>query len=406
MPNKRIYIISDYRVGAADGLAEFNYQNVNLLKNDFDFHFIEFDKHEPISFHETLLTDGFKIFRFGIKDLGMMQLPKPFLNWIKSVEKTDALFHLHHIFNLRNYLISRRLVKFDFPYLITPHDSFVYAPEYRKQRPFIKRLYRDAFVQIFDKYVLDHALLVHALTEQCLECLKYVTKTPVMVVLNQVDDMRIEFNPANIKSQVCFIGRFDIFRKGIDLALTGYQIFKNNLKIQADTSFILIGPASKEAEEQSHQICKDLNLENGKDVIFTGKIPVEDRNKILSESKVYMQLSRTEGFGLSIAQALSCCKPVIVSKQVPIHDIISTYKGGISVDSPEEAAKALALIFNLSEDDYQKMALNARRCYETEFHPTVIKPQLISMYEKTFQLATNISTKSASIEEVLSLKNI
>lgn len=384
-----IYIVSDYRVGAADGLAEFNFQNTNLLKDDFNFHFIEFDKEKPVSFFKTQQIDGFQILKFGIKHLQFMRLPISFISWLKSHTIPNAIFHLHHIFNLRNYLISRQLVKYNLPYLITPHDSFVYAKEYRMQRPFIKRLYRDTFVHFFDKYVLDHAKLIHALTEQCPPCLRLITNSRITVVLNQVNDMHLHFDPGNVKQQVCFIGRFDIFRKGIDLSIEGYQQFKEKSNHSLETSFFLIGPADLSSQNEIRQICKNLELEIGKDVILTGKISVQERNRILSESKVYIQLSRTEGFGLSIAQALSCYKPVIVSKQVPIHDKILAHNAGFAVSNPKEAAAALETIFNLSAKEYSEMANNARRCYEEEFHPSIIKPQLIKLYHKVWDLAAN-----------------
>lgn len=377
-----IYILGTYRVGAADGLAEFNYQNANLLRDNFNFHFIEFDISKESTFHESKQTDGFQILTFGSKGLGKFNLPISIKDWLKTVNTHNTLFHLHHIYNLTNFLISKKLVKYHLPYLITPHDSFVYSLEYSKEKPILKRIYRKAFVRIFDKYVLDHAKIVHGLTEQCALFLKNITTTPISVVLNQVNDMGIDFNQSEIKSQICFIGRFDILRKGIDLALKSFQIFKEKGANRLMTSFILIGPADTEAKEESASICQRLNLEIGKDVIFAGKLTVEERNQILSESKVYMQLSRTEGFGLSIAQALSCFKPVVISKNVPIHDKITAHHAGYAVSDPSEAAEALEKILNLSDHEYSEMAKNARKCYEEEFHPAVIKSKLIALYKK------------------------
>lgn len=383
MPQKlNIYIVGHYRVGAADGLAEFNYQNTTLLQKNFNFHFIEFDNSKSTLLQESKYIDGFEVLTFGSKGLNKFQLPISIINWFKSVDKVDTIFHLHHIYNLTNYLISRQLVKHKLPYLITPHDSFVYSLDYSKEKPFLKRIYRKVFVRIFDKYVLDHAKVVHGLTNQCSLFLKNITKSPVCVVLNQVNEMGIEFDPAKIKPQICFIGRFDILRKGIDLALESYQLFKNENSGRNEVSFVLIGPADEEAKDKCDAICKQLNLEIGKDVLFTGKLSVEERNRTLSESKVYMQLSRTEGFGLSIAQALSCFKPVIISNNVPIHDKIVAHQAGYAVSNPKEAAEALKAIFNLPEEEYLQMARNARKCYEHEFHPDVIKPQLIALYDE------------------------
>lgn len=375
-----IYILGDLKKGAADGLPEFNYQNVELLKDNFNFQFIEFDATRNKNFYQLETRYTITIHRFGSKNLNFLKLPKNLEKLISELPKHNTIFHLNHIFNTTKYLVSKSLHRSGIAYVITPHDSFVYCPSYGNEKPLIKRLYRKAFKYIFDKYVLDHAKIVHALTEQCPPCLKHITNSPVEVVLNQVRDMKLRFDIQSIKNQVCFIGRFDIFRKGIDLALYGFNLFKKSNKTACDSSFVLIGPADKQSNDKVHQICEDLDLEVGTEVIFTGKISESDRNQTLSESKVYMQLSRTEGFGLSIAQALSCCKPVIISKQVPIHDKILVHNAGFVVNNPHETCEALNKIFALSTSEYIQMANNARRCYEKEFHPIIIKPQFISLY--------------------------
>jgi glycosyltransferase involved in cell wall biosynthesis len=378
-----VYIVGNYRAGAADGLAEFNYRITQLLRDEFIIKFIEFSNEKDGDWHSTEQVEGIQIHIFGAKNQSKLQLPISFRNWVKKVDDKNSIFHLSHIYNLNNYLFGRLLTRLNIPFLITPHDSFVYTPDYRQNKPLVKRMYRDLFVNIFDKYVLDKAAVVHGITDMCSSYLKHITSAPVSVVTNQVNDMNIPFDVSIIKPQVCFIGRFDIHGKGIDLALRAFQLFKADYDKSLEVYYTLIGPADAQATIAREQLCHSLGLIIDQDVFFTGKISESDRNTILAESRVYMQLSRSEGFGLSIAQALSCYKPVITSTQVPIHGKITAYKAGFAVSTPEEAAKALATIFALTPDEYQAMAMNARQCYEQEFHPDVIKPQLIKLYEKT-----------------------
>jgi glycosyltransferase involved in cell wall biosynthesis len=377
-----VYIPGHYRTGAADGLAEFNYLLTKSLKADFNIQFIEFNLEEASSWYQVEQTDDIHIHKFGGKNRSKFQLPVVFQNWIKNLRKEKCIFHLSHIYNIDNYLICRLLNKFKIPYLITPHDSFVYDPSFKNKRPILKRFYRNVFVKLFDKYVLDNAAVVHGITDMCVGYMKNVTNSLVSVVTNQVSDINMPLNLAAIKPQVCYIGRFNIFNKGIDLALEAFHLFKAASGQAKEATYTLVGPADAQATAEREQLCHELDLNIEEDVVFTGKISEADRNTILAESKVYMQLSRTEGFGLSIAQALSCFKPVIISNEVPIHSKITAYNAGFSVSSPEEAAQALDKIFSLSSAEYVTMAENARRCYEQEFHPDVIKPQLINLYEK------------------------
>lgn len=375
-----IYIVGDFRSEAADGLAEFNYQNVKLLNDVFRFEFIEFSTTHSIKHYQLEKRENIKIHCFGIKGLLPLRLPSTFSRWLKKLDRRHSLFHLSHIWNVRNYLIAKTLVSYTIPYLITPHDSYVYSRTYNRGRPFLKKFYRFAFVYIFDKYVLDHANIVHALTAECVSSLQRITNTPISIVENQIKDTQIPLDIHLIKPQICFIGRFNIIQKGIDLSLEAFKSLKLT-NVGLNVKFVLVGPADDEALKIVHAMCDELNITIGQDLILAGKVSESQRNTILGESKAYIQLSRHEGFGLSVGQALSSYKPVIVSEGIPIGQTIVRHQAGFIVRNMEEASAALVKLFAMSEEDYMQLAMNARHCYETEFHPAVIKPKLIALYQ-------------------------
>ena len=377
-----IYVLGDYRPGLADGLAEFNFQNTVLLKEAVTFHFIEFDETKLQEHYSLTTVDQVVIHCFGSKNVTLFNLPTNFKKWLKDLPLSNLVFHINHIYNFKNFLVARLLVKNRLPYLITPHDSYVYCKAFRADKPLIKRIYRDLFVQFIDKYILDHANLIHALTNQCSPCLRLLTSRPIMIVSNQVSDMKLELNIESIENRICFMGRSDIYQKGIDRAFQGFKLFKESGSMPKGTNLTIVGPSNPDTDQERRQLCSELELNSGYDVIFAGKVEEAERNKILASSKVYIHLSRFEGFGLSVIQALSAYKPVIVSKQVPTSDKIAEYKAGFVVDNPEETAMALSKIFSLSVDEYLQMALNARRCYEEQFHPDVIRPQLLDLFNK------------------------
>ncbi len=371
----------------ADGLAEFNFQNVKALKDGIDFHFVEFDDSEDLDFYNSNMLDQIQIHRFGSKGLHALKHSAEFKAWLSNLDHANSVFHLNHIYNLNNYQVARLLIRYKIPYLITPHDSYVYCKAFRSQRPLFKRIYRDLFVHFIDKYVLDHASYIHALTKHCIPCLRLLTTRPIMVVANQVTDMHLSLNRNKIENRVCFIGRSDIYQKGIDRILKGFSLFLDSQNVPSGISLTIVGPADPVSDQIRHDLCRELKLELGTQVSFAGKVEEAERNRILSTSKVYIHISRFEGFGLSVIQALSAFKPVIVSRQVPTSEVINKYKAGIVVDSTEEIANAIETVFALSEEEYLQMAKNARRCYEEQFHPDVVKPKLIELYSKAASVA-------------------
>lgn len=380
IPGLTVYVLGNYRPGMADGLAEFNFQNVKALKHIINFHFIEFDSSENLGFYSSEIMDEILIHRFGSKNLSQFKLSPDFKRWLNSISTDHVLFHLNHIYNLNNFLVARLLKRSKIPYLFTPHDSYVYCEEFRFHRSWTKRIYRDIFVHFIDKYVMDNASHIHALTNQCIPCLRLLTSSPITVIGNQVDDMNLPLNLSKIENHICFIGRSDIYQKGIDRVLKGFSLFVNSQNDRDKISLIIIGPADPDSDQKRHDLCRELKLVAGSQVVFAGRVEESQRNQLLSTSRAYIHLSRFEGFGLSVVQALSASKPVIVSKQVPTSDLINTYKAGIVVNSTQEIADAIAKIFALPEDEYFQMAQNARRCYIEQFHPDVIKPKLFDLY--------------------------
>ena len=367
----------DYAPGQANGIADYLYQNTHLLKDEFDIHFVDFyAKDERDYFLE--MRNGVPVHHFQPASLKDFRLPAAFVKWLEGVPK-NSLFDLHGVFRPLNYAVSRVLRKKQLRYMFTPHDD--YSDFGMRNRRYLKL----AYVWLFDKKNLDDAALVHTISAPGRTTVaRYTAPSRIRLVTNLVQDLNPIFDPSALEKQVCFIGRFDIFQKGIDWQLEAFGQFKH--RDGQGVRFVMIGPSSPEELAQVRDLCRNQYLVEGTDVLITGKLPESDLNQRLLQSYVYLQLSRFEGFGLSIAQALSFYKPVIITDQVPIYDKVLKYNAGFVARNAEEASRQLSRVFSMSAAEYETMARNARRCYEKEFHPDVIKPQLIDLYKEAFSM--------------------
>lgn len=83
-------------------------------------------------------------------------------------------------------------------------------------------------------------------------------------------------------------------------------------------------------------------------VHFTGRVSDDDLRNYYGRARVYVQASRHEGFGLSVAEAMLCeCVPV-VSKIGALPEVVG--EAGVYVDSQEPQALAGAVQYALSQD--------------------------------------------------------
>jgi len=90
----------------------------------------------------------------------------------------------------------------------------------------------------------------------------------------------------------------------------GLKTFVESAAFLPDVQFYLIGPPLE--GDNTFEKLKEIATPN---VIFTGGVYREDLVKLLSKAFVYVQLSKWESFGCSVAEAMLCeCIPVVSKK--------------------------------------------------------------------------------------------
>ena len=85
--------------------------------------------------------------------------------------------------------------------------------------------------------------------------------------------------------------------------------------------------------------------------------------------EVFCLPSHQENFGISIVEALSCGKPVLITNKVNIYKDIKKYKAGfISDDTELGTIKNLKQWLSFSKKEYKQMSINAFKCFKNNFH--------------------------------------
>ncbi len=103
--------------------------------------------------------------------------------------------------------------------------------------------------------------------------------------------------------------------KGFDVIIDAFNLFIKNNK---DAKLIIAGGDDGMEMQLKNQIVK-LNLKNS--VFLIGAVNFEDKKLLLNNCDYFTLASRFESFGIVIAEALSCGKPVVVSNKTPWKDI-------------------------------------------------------------------------------------
>ena len=113
--------------------------------------------------------------------------------------------------------------------------------------------------------------------------------------------------------------------KAFDVLIDAFSMF---LKHDINAKLIIAG-GDDGVEKKIRQQILDLHIENS--VFLIGAVDFEDKNILLNNCDYFVLASKFESFGIVVAEALSCGKPVIVSNKTPWKNIEKN-KCGILVD--------------------------------------------------------------------------
>ena len=152
----------------------------------------------------------------------------------------------------------------------------------------------------------------------------------------------------HLQENIVKIKRGEIFIRSIPFVLKNFP----------EQKFKIIGEKGN-AYVRLSQLADKLDISNN--IEFTGLIDYSDIPRLLQQAKIYVQISDSETFGLSVAEAMSCGTPVVVSRQGAIPEVVGDC--GIYVDhnDPNAVANGIIDLLNKNETERFNLGLKARR---------------------------------------------
>jgi glycosyltransferase involved in cell wall biosynthesis len=222
-------------------------------------------------------------------------------------ERSVDVVHLHGAFNPSNTAVSRAIRR---PYVFSPHSG--YDPVSLRRSRGAKMLYR----LLFERTMLKGAALLVALTDVELTQLRdYGATGPSEVIPNGVaappgdvdtQAFRRESGIAPEVALAVFVGRLDVYRKGLDVLVRG-------IADAAEWHLALVGPRFRDVEDVEELIAS-LGVANR--VHFVGERHGRRLQEALAGCDLFALMSRWEGLPMALLEALSFAKPAVVSPTV------------------------------------------------------------------------------------------
>jgi glycosyltransferase involved in cell wall biosynthesis len=164
-----------------------------------------------------------------------------------------------------------------------------------------------------------------------------------------------------------FLGRVHP-KKGPDLLIRSISLLKkegywNSEKMQ----LVMAGPADSQYARRLVNIAKKLGISDA--IYWTGMITGDQKWGAFQAADVFILPSHQENFGISVAEALSCGIPVLISQKVNIHaEIEQDGAGLVELDNVRGTVNLIKRWLALDQSQKSVIRRAARDCFVKRFH--------------------------------------
>ena len=176
------------------------------------------------------------------------------------------------------------------------------------------------------------------------------------------------------KRIVLFLSRIHE-KKGCDLLL---DAFAQVAKLDTSLHLLMAGPdqtgwaAGLKAQADRSGISDRIS--------WPGMLQGDDKWGVFYAAEVFCLPSHQENFGIVVAEALACGKPVLISNKVNIwREIESDAAGFVDTDTVEGTARNLRRWLALDSKAYAAMCERARQCFAARFHAQRAAEKLVEI---------------------------
>lgn len=149
----------------------------------------------------------------------------------------------------------------------------------------------------------------------------------------------------NLYDHVVSLKRGEIFLRSVPIILEAYP----------EQTFVVIGDKG-DAYKRLHALVSDLGIQGNVD--FVGTMQNAAVISWLQRSRVYVQISDTETFGMVVAEAMSCGTPVVVSPMGAIPELVGSH--GVFVDHNDPRSVAAGITGLLAKTEQERHAIGAQ----------------------------------------------
>jgi glycosyltransferase involved in cell wall biosynthesis len=153
-------------------------------------------------------------------------------------------------------------------------------------------------------------------------------------------------------------------KKGCDLLVNA---FADAASTCDDLDLVMAGPDQDGLRPELEALARSRGVADR--VHWVGMIQDDFKWGAYHACEAFALISHSENFGIVVAEAMACGKPVLITDKVNLWREVKQSGGGlVDSDTQEGAGRLLEAFLRLNQEEYDTMAACARDCFDQHFH--------------------------------------
>ena len=371
--------------GPIEGIKQFN----NYYKNfGIKAHILCSDKKKAKWLKDKRLP---KVFATGPKKFDYAYNPK-MLTWLdKNINKYDLII-VNGIWQYHNYAVWKIAKKFNKPYYVFTHGML--DPWFKKNY-FFKHIKKVSYWNFIQYRILKDArsVLYTSNEEKRLakksfypfnikeKVIGYGIKGNLYKTNKKYNSFIKKFPETKNKRIILFFGRVHE-KKGLDILIKCFiKIFSKNTNFH----LVIAGPYNDKNFKELNRLIQNPEIKQS--ITWTGPLYNKLKWDAYTSSEIFCLPSHQENFGISVVEAMSCKKPVIITNKINIWKTIKKNSAGfVANDNVVSFYSSFMKYLKLNEKEYKKYCKNSYDCFIKNFQIKPITRNLANYLKMTFKL--------------------
>jgi glycosyltransferase involved in cell wall biosynthesis len=328
----------------------------------------------PTAAADAAAAAGVEIMRFHPSAPHFLYFSREMSRRLPELVARADVVHVHSQWTFPVWWAAQCAIEAGKPFVMSPHGCL--APVALTRSAWKKRL-----AGLLDRRCLRQAAAIHATSDAERQWIEhYLGSHPrIDVIPNGVDVLgpKPPPEPGNRTRRALFLGRLHPI-KGLDLLLEAWGIANRDATASNAWELVIAGPDEQGTQTLLERQARRLGLST---VRFAGPVYGHDKARAFRDADIVLVPSRSESFGIVVAEALAAGVPVITTKAAPWGEIQGSCGWWVDV-AAEPIGRALAEAMRLTDDQRAAMGARGRSLVESKYEWAIVARAMEQLYRE------------------------